>query len=345
MKGLAAMMMALLFSIAAVAAETEGRAIQFGVQLAPEDATYEELVETWQLIEELGYDHVWLNDHFVPLIGDRNKSNFESWTLLSALAGQAPRIRIGILVTGNTYRQPALLAKMATTLDHISGGRLNFGIGAGWEEFEHHAYGIPFYTAKERAERLDEALQVITKLWRDDHPTMDGKYYQLHEAPFAPKPLQQPHPPIVIGGQGKKWIMPVVARYADEWNVPVGISPDGIRERLSLVGDECARIGRSPCVQTVSVFLPLLNMTSIPLAGPATRLGVRMLAGKQVASSVLAGSVTQIKDQIQEYIDAGATSIIVTTRPGRKHDLMRRFATEVMPAFREEKPSTDDDQG
>jgi F420-dependent oxidoreductase-like protein len=332
MRTVASIALILLLTVARAAAE-ETRA-RFGVQLAPENASYGEIVETFRLIEELGYDTAWLNDHFIPVTSDKENSHFESWTLLAALATQTQRVRIGILVTGNTYRHPAVLAKMATTVDHISRGRLDFGIGAGWEEFEHRAYGIPFYTAKERAERLDEALKVITLLWRADHPSFDGKYYQLRDAPFAPKPLQQPNPPIVIGGQGKKWIMPIIARYADEWNVPVGVGRKGMKERLEFVREECKRLNRAPCVREVSVFLPLANITSIPLAGDATRLGARLLYGKRISRSVLAGSPDEIKAMIQEYVDAGATSIIITTRPSLNRDLMRRFAAEIMPAFR-----------
>jgi F420-dependent oxidoreductase-like protein len=318
----------------AVLPATEARAIRFGVQIAPENATYGELVETFRVVEEAGYDSAWLNDHFMPILGDKDGSHFESWTLLAALAAETERVRLGILVSGNTYRNPAVLAKIATTVDHVSGGRLDFGIGAGWEELEHRAYGIPFYTAEERAARLDEALAVITKLWTADHPSFDGRYYELVDAPFEPKPIQKPHPPIVIGGQGKKWIMPLVARYADEWNVAVGVTPAGMRSRMEIVRAECARIGRSPCVKEISAFLPLVNMTDIPLAGAATRLGARVLAGERAARSVLAGSADDIKAKIQTYVDAGATSVIITTRPGRNHELMRRFAAEVVPAFR-----------
>ena len=172
-------------------------------------------------------------------------------------------------MTGNTYRHPAVLAKMATTVDHVSDGRLELRHRRGLGGVEHNAYGIPFYTAKERAERLGEALEVITRLWRGEHPSFAGKYYTLVKAPFAPKPMQQPHPPIVIGGQGKKWIMPLVARYADEWNAAVGLSPADVRERLATLRTECERLGRDPCVRTVSAFLPLANITNIPLAGAA----------------------------------------------------------------------------
>jgi len=317
--------------------------ITFGVQLAPENASYEEIVRTVRLVEELGYDHVWLNDHFMPVLGDKDGANFESWTLLAALAAETERIRLGILVSGNTYRHPAVLAKMATTVDHVSRGRLNFGIGAGWEEFEHKAYGIPFFTAKERSLRLGEALEVITRLWDDDHPSFAGRYYSLSQAPFAPKPVQRPHPPIVVGGQGKQWIMPLVARFADEWNATVGLSPADIRERVDAMRAECERLGRRPCVRTVSAFLPLANITSIPLAGPATRLGARLLVDERAAVSVLAGSAEDIQARIREYVDAGVTSVVITTRPAINHDLMRRFARDVVPGVRAHVPKVDAD--
>ena len=323
-------LLAVLLALPLVAAADE---ITFGVQIAPE-ASYDEIVRTAKLCEELGYDHFWLNDHFMPIMGDKDGANFESWTLLSALAAETQRIRLGILVTGNTYRHPAVLAKMATTVDHVSRGRLNFGIGAGWEEFEHKAYGIPFDTAKERSERLGEALEVITRLWRDEHPSFTGRYYSLSEAPFSPKPVQKPHPPIIVGGQGKQWIMPLVARYADEWNAAVGLSPADVRERIATMRAECERLGRSPCVKSVSAFLPLANITNIPLAGAATRLGARILVDERAATSVLAGSAEDIQARVREFVDAGVTSIIITTRPSLNHDLMRRFMAEVVPGVR-----------
>jgi hypothetical protein len=181
--------------------------------------------------------------------------------------------------------------RTAATVDHASGGRLNFGLGAGWEEVEHRAYGFPFYTARKRAARLAEALDLLTRLWTTDPASFEGKYYRLVDALFAPPFVQKPYPPIVLGGQGKQWIMPIVARYANEWNVPVVIDPAGVRERLPWLRAECTRIGRSACVREVSVFLPLANMSEVPLVGPATRLGARLLDGRPAAVSVLAGSV------------------------------------------------------
>lgn len=324
----------LAFSLVAQAAAATERPVPFGIQTPQEGTTWEEIVETWREAEALGYENAWVYDHFIPIIGKKDGPALEGWTLLAALATETRRIRIGVLVTGNTYRNPALLAKIATTVDHLSHGRLNFGIGAAWEGYEHQAYGVPFYTARERAARLEEALRVITLLWSADRPTFDGKYYKLFQAPFEPKPIQKPYPPIVIGGKGKKWIMPIVARYADEWNVPIGVSPAGLKRRMKMVQEECRRIGRSPCVKEVSVFLPLVNMTNVPLAGPATRLGARLLVEKRVAQSLLAGSAEDIRETIREYVDAGATRVIVNLRPPFNRDLMKRFAAEVVPAFR-----------
>lgn len=308
--------------------------IKFGIQTAQEQVTWPQLVDAWKAAEQAGYDSAWVFDHLMPITGDKDDSCLEAWTLLGALATQTQRMRIGALVTGNTYRNPALLAKMATTVDHISNGRLNFGIGAGWFEPEHRAFGFPFGTAKDRAERLDEALQVITQLWLQPNASFAGKHYSIHEAPFAPAPLQKPHPPIVVGGQGKKWIMPLVARYADGWNAPIGMTPSGIRERKEILRAECERIGRTPCDIEISVFLPLVNITSIPLAGPVTRLGARAVVPSKIAKNILAGSAEEIAGHIQGFVDAGVTHVILYLRPPFDRELMQRFATEVIPLFR-----------
>ena len=308
--------------------------ILFGIQTGQQDVTYQDLLQIWKEAEALGFDSAWDFDHFMPIRGDKNGPCLEGWTLLSALAAQTSKIRIGTLVTGNTYRNPALLAKMATTVDQISNGRLYLGIGAAWFEPEHIANGFPFYSAKDRADRLGEALEVITKLWTVDHPTYSGSYYLLSDAPFNPPNVQKPHPPIVIGGKGKKWIMPLVAKYADGWNVPIGVSPAGIKSRMQIVHNECQRIGRTPCDPEISVFMVLYSITDVPLAGPLTRLGARVLEGKGIARSVLTGSPKEITEQIRAYVDAGATHIIMNIQPPYKPELLQRFAKEVMPNFR-----------
>src|SRR2546427_7707774 len=181
-----------------VHAEAAKRKIRFGIQTPPEVADPEDLIKLWQEAESWGYDTAWTFDHFIPISGNTKGPCLDGWMLLGALAAKTSKIRIGCLVTGNTYRNPAILAKMATTVDHLSNGRLELGIGAGWFETEHTAYGIPFYTAKERTRRLAEAVQIISSLWTEKETTFTGKYYQIKNEPFEPKPLKKPYPPILI---------------------------------------------------------------------------------------------------------------------------------------------------
>jgi F420-dependent oxidoreductase-like protein len=326
---------ALCLAMLAATSAAQAAAVKFGIQTSQQGVTYEEVRDIWKAAEDLGFHSAWNFDHFMPILGeDTDGPCLEGWTMLAALAAETSKIRIGTLVTGNTYRNPALLAKMATTVDLISNGRTYLGIGAAWFGEEHEAYGFPFYTDRERARRLDEALQVITKLWTEDHPTFAGKYYTLKNAPFAPKPRQQPHPPIMIGGQGKQWIMPLVGRYAQAWNAPLRLTPDEVRERVAIIQDECRRVGRTPCDVEVSAFLVLYKITDVPLAGPILRLGARFMTEEAVARNVLAGSAEDITKKIRTFVDAGATHIIMNIQPPYDRDLLRRFAEEVMPSFR-----------
>jgi F420-dependent oxidoreductase-like protein len=311
------------------------RRLLFGIQTPNQNATWDDVLAVWKEAEALGFDSAWVYDHFIPIFGDQDGPCLEGWTMLAALAQATSRIKVGVLVTGNTYRNPALLAKMATTVDHVSHGRLLLGIGAAWFERDHTAYGFPFGTPRERAKKLAEALEVITKLWAEDHPSFAGRYYTLERAPYAPANVQKPRPPIIIGGQGKQWIVPLVARYADGWNAVSGVSPDGIRERRAIIEAECRKIGRTPCPTYVSTLVPLVAITDVPLAGPVVRFGARAVVRKEVAQSILADSAGAITERLGAYADAGVTEVILSLRPPFNRDLLRRFATEVMPAFRE----------
>jgi F420-dependent oxidoreductase-like protein len=308
--------------------------IRFGVQFSQQGTTWDELMRAVTDAERLGFDSAWVYDHFMPIWGDRDGPCLEGWTLLGALAARTSRIRLGVLVTGNTYRNPAVLAKMAATVDQVSNGRLILGIGAGWFEREHEAYGFEFGTAKERAERLAEALEVITLLFTADHPTFTGKYYSLDQAPFMPKPVQKPHPPIIIGGQGKQWIVPLVGRYADGWNAVTGVGPDGIRERIGIIETACRAAKRSSCPKDVSVLLPLVRITGIPLAGPAIRLGARLVVEKDQAKAVLAGSPADIAADVRRYTEAGVNEVIFSILPPFDTRALERLAAEVIPAVR-----------
>lgn len=238
------------------------RRVRFGIKTPPQWTTYEDLVRVWREADHIpAIEHAWLFDHFTTQGDDPTGPCLEGWTLLAALAAQTERLRVGVLVTGNTYRHPAVLAQMAATVDHISGGRLDFGIGAGWNVLEHTSYGIPLYAPAERVRRLGEACEVIHRLWTDDVVDFSGRFYQLREARCNPKPVQWPHPPIVIGGKGEQLMLQVVAKHADEWNL---ISPtiEEFRHRSAVLDVHCATIGRDPDAIVRSIQL-LANMSDL----------------------------------------------------------------------------------
>ena len=203
--------------------------------------------------EASGWDGLWLPDHFMPPEGGYDDeppdgdpelvTNHECWTLLAALAVAVPRVRIGAMVTGNTYRHPAVLAKQAATVDHISGGRLVLGLGAGWQENEHRRYGIPFGTVRDRADMLDEACEVITGLFANERTDFNGVHYRLQGAPLVPKPLQTPLP-IMIGGRGERRTVPTMVRWGHEWNG--WCNPRDMGRYNALIDRLCEDAGRDP---------------------------------------------------------------------------------------------------
>ena len=200
------------------------------------------LVERWQYFEALGFDSVWDSDHFIQSSWSEYP-NFEAWTVLAGLAALTKRIRIGVLVSSNTFRHPSLLAKEAVTVDHISNGRLELGLGAGWFEAEHAMFGIDFPDPAERVGRFREAVAIVDQLLRNDETSYVGRYYQLRQARFRPRPIQQPRPPLVLAGHQRRMLR-VVAEYADGWN-SFG-SVEEMRERNEILDDACAAIGREP---------------------------------------------------------------------------------------------------
>src|SRR5690242_16003571 len=218
--------------------------LRYGLKLS-QNATIEQYRAVWRIADEAGFDHCWCMDHFATLGSRDDGPIFEAWALLAAMAAATSRTRVGCAVTGNTYRHPAVLAKAAVTVDHLSGGRLEFGIGAGWAENEHTMLGLPFGTKGDRADRLEEALKIITSLWSEPTTTFHGRHYQLQDAIAEPKPVQRPHPPIWIGGAGPKRTLRLAAEYADVWNAPGG-EPALVAESSAILDRHCADIGRDP---------------------------------------------------------------------------------------------------
>lgn len=280
--------------------------IRFGVQTAPQHVTYQQIVDTWKLVEELGYDSAFTFDHFMPIHSDPNGSCFEGWSLLAALAAQTRRLKVGVLVTGNIYRYPIVVAKMAVTVDHISNGRLILGIGAGWFEPESVAYGMPFYTVGGRARRLGEALQVLKLLLTQDRSSFAGKYYQLSDAPFEPKAVQRPHPPILVGGVGPKLIQPLAARYADIWNFfadPDAAKTKALCEQFDGI---CRQVGRDPAQ-------------------------IEKSAG--IGGALLESAPKELRARCQSLVNLGVRHFILALPQPYEPSLIRSFAKEVMPAF------------
>ena len=228
--------------------------IRFGIQVPQQNTTWPEMLSLWQEVDTLGYDTAWVFDHFMPIFSDPTGPCLEGWTALSALAMASSRVRIGVMVTGNTYRNPAVLAKMATTVDIISSGRLILGIGAGWFALEHQQYGMTFPSMGGRLQRLDESLEMIKLLWTQDRASFTGRHYQLQDASFNPKPLQKPHPPILVGATGENIALGIVARHAQMWN-SFG-TPEVFRHKIERLTDHCERIGRDPATIEKSVLLP-----------------------------------------------------------------------------------------
>jgi alkanesulfonate monooxygenase SsuD/methylene tetrahydromethanopterin reductase-like flavin-dependent oxidoreductase (luciferase family) len=235
----------------------------FGIATAPQQVSYDDVLRVWReadAIPQIG--HAWLFDHLMPIGGDPAGPIFEGWTLLSALAAQTARLRLGLLVTSNRFRPPAILAKIATTVDIVSGGRLDFGIGAGsrpdipWARREYDAHGLPYDNFGDSVASLAEACTVIRRLWTDAEPfDFDGTYVHLTGAFGNPKPLQRPHPPIMIGGRSAATLR-VAAEHADLWNIPGGDIADAVA-RSALLDRFCAEIGRDPASITRSIVLPV----------------------------------------------------------------------------------------
>ena len=218
--------------------------LRFGLKNSGQATTIQALRDVWRIADEGGFDHVWDFDHLASIGADgTERPVYEGWTLLAAIAASTQRVRFGCLVTGNTYRHPALLAKMAVTVDQLSGGRLEFGIGAAWAEAEHQMFGIE--GLDHRIGRLRESLDAITSLWTKDRTTLNGRYYHFKDAIANPKPIQKPHPPIWIGGGGDLMLQ-VIARYADVWNVSGASTPEAAAELSKKLDDACTKIGRDP---------------------------------------------------------------------------------------------------
>ncbi|MGK2964725.1 MAG: TIGR03560 family F420-dependent LLM class oxidoreductase [Tepidiformaceae bacterium] len=278
-----------------------------------------------QHAERTGWDGIWYADHFMPNLPDNSGPTNEVFTAMAALAVSVPRVRIGTLVLGNTYRHPAVTAKAAAGVDILSEGRLVLGLGSGWQENEHTAYGIEFSTIGGRLARLAEACEVITGLLNEERTTFAGKYYQLAEAPLAPKPVQRPVP-ILIGGGGEEKTMRITAKYAQEWNT-WGL-PAHLARKMAVLDQRCEEIGRDP------KSLKRSANATIDITTDAEEIAKLKATGRPV----IAGSVSEVRDVMAQYVEAGVDEFIVPDfnlgNTPRRQEVMDTFINEVAPSFR-----------
>jgi F420-dependent oxidoreductase-like protein len=249
--------------------------VRVGLKLSQQATTVAELRHVWHVADEAGFDHCWNFDHFAAIRVGPEVDALEGWTLLGAMAEATSRVRIGCMVTGNTYRHPAVLAKMAVTVDHLSGGRLEMGLGAAWAEIEHTMLGLDFGTVGSRIDRMAEACRVLKLLWTEERSDFEGRYYRLSEALANPKPVQQPYPPLWIGGSGERKTLRVVAEHADVWNAPGGGDPDESARLSGVLDRHCADVGRDPAAirRSVQIFFDGNRDTALRAAEAYTARG------------------------------------------------------------------------
>jgi F420-dependent oxidoreductase-like protein len=304
---------------------------------------YEMMTHTAQEAERLGYDSIWVYDHFHTVPQQELETTFECWTATAGLARDTSTIRIGQLVTCNNYRNPALLAKIASTVDVMSHGRLDFGIGAGWYEEEFNAYGYPYPDGPERLRMLREALQIIKAMWTEDYATFEGQYYQVRGAINEPKGVQKPHPPIWVGGGGERVTLKLVAQYGDACNI-TGTTPDAVRHKFDVLREHCATVGRDyeSIIKSHHTFIYLLE----PGESADQALSVLQqymqqpdLTLEQVGQNIFVGTATEVTDWLHSLEAVGTQYFVIYFRNYMKSsaaglDAIRRFAAEVLPAFR-----------
>lgn len=310
--------------------------LRFGIHAGQQNLTLAEYVELWQVTERLGYDWASVFDHFLPIMSDPEGPCFEGPTLLSALAAQTKKLRCGIIVIGITYRNPAILAKIATTIDHVSNGRMELGIGGAWYEMEHNQYGIDFPSIGKRLDMLGEAAKIIKGLWTQKRTTFDGRYYKITDALHEPKPLQQPHPPIWVGGGGEKKTLRVVAESADGWNTFL-MPMDQYQHKLDVLAGHCADVGRDPGdVRKQLGMFAMVRESEAEVEEFKKQYANMSSSGPNMTP--LAGTPEQCVEQLLPYVKAGVGDFLLLVRSPSPDNIqtLELFAQKVVPVIRDE---------
>jgi alkanesulfonate monooxygenase SsuD/methylene tetrahydromethanopterin reductase-like flavin-dependent oxidoreductase (luciferase family) len=304
--------------------------IDIGVYVPQMGFSYSDVLHRAQRCEELGIGSLWLYDHLygpgVPTI-----ASLEAWTLATALLSQTERLRVGHMVLCNQFRHPAVLAKMATTLDQISEGRLELGIGSGSIEDEHLRMGLPWGTFRERSERLGEALEILTQAFASESIDFTGKHYTVRGMPIVPGPVQRPRPPIIVGGAGEKFTLPLVARYADVWNVPTYALGE-LEHKVAVLRSNCEDIGRDPSTIVLSVEA-VLALAPDDAALPKVReLAEKRFGGPGfgLREGGLVGTAPQVIDRIKEWEALGFGQVVLFTHDRASDQTLDLLASAVI---------------
>ena len=313
--------------------------IKFGVQFYQEDFDFEGMKKAWQETENLGFESVWIYDHFYPMKMNSPGSILEAWTVLPVLASATKNIRFGVAMTCNAYRHPPILAKIAATVDIISGGRLEFGIGAGWFKEEFESYGIPFHNGKVRVEQLEESIEIIKRIWTQDRASFNGKYYSISDVASIPHPIQKPHPPMWIAGQRPK-ILKVVAKYA-KYLIITFHTPKEYEQRLEILRNHCNKLGRKYSDIEKSLYLKLTVdddekkaiSQAMEMKSQIVIKARRDMSSDDYFERMLAGTPDQCIKRIQDYADVGVTYFILNF-PSTNLESLRTFIEKVAPSFR-----------
>ncbi len=309
--------------------------LRFGIHAGQQYTDFPSYLELWQTAEELGLDWASVFDHFMPIQADPSGPCFEGLTLLAAMAAHTQRLRCGIIVVGVTYRWPAVLAKMAATIDHVSGGRLELGLGGAWYELEHDQYGIPFPPIGERLAMMGEAAIILKSLWTEPTTTFSGRHYQLKDAMCEPKPIQVPRIPLWIGGSGERVTLRHVAAQADGWNT--FLTPiDEFDHKLAVLDRHCADVGRDRAEIRIQLVVQGVlgaddREARDQLHARAEALGVDV---ETLRDRVLAMTPEQLTEHLRPYVDRGVGDFLIVARPPMDRRTLELFAGEVASALR-----------
>ena len=275
--------------------------MRYGLDVTQHQLAWDEIVSRAHLAEDAGFDGVWVFDHFKALYADPKGPCLEGWTLLAGLACETARVRLGTLVTGMTHRVPSVLAAEVVTVDHLSGGRVECAVGAAWNEAEHHELGIPFPPVRDRMDRLEEGVQVLKLLFTQDDVTFEGRQVRVEHATYRPRPVQQPHPPIWIGGSGRTRTLPMAGRYADAWHGEATGAQD-LRSKLAIIDRAAEEAGRDPS--------SILRASSLSISEPWDEV-----------------------KRSYEWMAAGGIGYLVVDWPGEGRGRVEEFVERVMPTL------------